>query len=203
MYLYKSETSQINPSPFTGKMKYSSLFQLFPKLHWISSINTKTRHLQERLLNSELNKIQKKELRNFILKFDEVDMLSVTLSLKQRHFVEKIDRIKAQTNFRHFMNRLNRKRFGNLFSRYKKRLRVVPSLETSYSGRLHYHVFLEDPFPEDLERSKSIIDECWSKTKFGYSDNLIVRTFSQKGWLDYISKQGLESMDFENFHLRK
>ena len=72
--------------------------------------------------------------------------LAVTLTMKQQDGSTKLDEIHASNNLRHFLNRFNRKAFGNAFTRFQRKTLVIPMLEQSYSGRWHYHLVMENPY---------------------------------------------------------
>lgn len=136
----------------------------------------------------------------FLLETDLEDMLAVTLSMKQNVMGEKLDAIKAAKNFRHFMNLLNKKTYGNSFRRHGKKIEVIPVLETSYSGRLHYHLAIRNPYPEKPEWFESQIRNLWSNTHWGYS-GIDIQTGADTGWIGYIAKLGPhDEVDWENMH---
>jgi len=61
---------------------------------------------------------QREALREFLKKTDLENKVAVTLNLKQRDGFNRLDEIEAVKNFGHFMNRLNKKTYGNGFTRY-------------------------------------------------------------------------------------
>jgi hypothetical protein len=74
-------------------------------------------------------------------------------------------------------------------------------LERSHAGRLHYHLVLENPFPDDPLRSDTLIEQEWTKTRFGYRETHIDHKIDQ-GWVRYItkSKDASDGIDWDNFH---
>lgn len=87
--------------------------------------------------------------------------------MKQGETGTRLDEISASKNFRHFMNRLNNSVFGKRFQRYGMRLNVVPVLERSSTNRLHYHVTIQNPYPNDPAAFSRLIETEWAKTRFG------------------------------------
>jgi hypothetical protein len=141
--------------------------------------------------------------------------VALTLTLKQRvesnhpkgRFGENIDSVKVSENTRHFMNRLNQSVFGKGFTRYGKRLSVVPVIEGNSFIRFHIHITLEKPVHLDLDEFRTMIIKSWTKTKFGYHDIDIKGIDNYHGWLDYKLKnrskgEGLQSsVDWDNVFL--
>ena len=86
----------------------------------------------------------RKQLLNFVNFSSWLRPVAVTLTLKQMfHSVAGSVRLNADhaaRNLRHFLNKLNRRYFKNAFDRHGKRLAVVPIMEVSHEGRLHYHL---------------------------------------------------------------
>jgi len=139
-------------------------------------------------------------VRAFLLEFVPRSSAALTLTMKQRDQFGKLDKIEASKNFRHFMNRLNQKALGNKFRRFGAKLEVLPVLERSYGGRLHYHAFIENPF-DDVANLKGEISWVWSKTRWGYDEIDVQEIYNDVGWLNYITKsQILDNIDYENMH---
>ncbi|MDM7930892.1 hypothetical protein [Tabrizicola sp.] len=125
--------------------------------------------------------------------------VALTLTMKQADQWGTLDQIEARRNFGFFMNRLNRKVYGNAFTRYGRRLGVVPVLERSPGGRLHYHASIENPY-DDLPTFSEAVLASWTKTRWGYHEVDVQRQFSS-GWIDYILKsQDFDALDVENLH---
>jgi len=119
--------------------------------------------------------------------------LGVTLTLRQGDHLGRLDEVGASKNLRHFLNRLNSEVLGKKFKRFGTRLNVVPVLERSHAGRLHYHLVLENPFPDDPLRSDTLIEQEWTKTRFGYRETHIDHQIDQ-GWVRYIIRQSCDSL---------
>ncbi len=113
----------------------------------------------------------------------------------------RLDEIEASKNLRHFMNRLNSEVFGKAFKRFGKRLQIVPVLERSSSGRLHYHLILENPYRETPVLFERMIEKEWAKTRYGVREVHVHYSVDQ-GWVDYITKfkSASDGIDWENFH---
>ena len=125
----------------------------------------------------------------------------VTLTLRQGDHMGRLDEIEASKNLRHFMNRLNSEVFGKAFKRFGKRLQIVPVLERSSSGRLHYHLILENPYRETPVLFERMIEKEWAKTRYGFREVHVHYSVDQ-GWVDYITKfkSASDGIDWENFH---
>lgn len=137
------------------------------------------------------------KLRSFLVQFIPENSSALTLTMKQRDGFSRLDKIEARKNFRHFMNVLSQRAFGTAYRRFGKRLGVLPVLETSLSGRLHYHAFIENPY-EDLEKIRDETCIAWQKTRWGYNEIDVQNVYSD-GWLDYITKaNSLDNIDVEN-----
>lgn len=140
------------------------------------------------------------ELLSFLPNFPVEQTLAITLTMKQHTRGEKLDEINAPQNMRHFLNLMNAEHFGNNFKRNNKRLLVIPSLEVSYSGRLHYHLTIKMPDPSLADRFKKTIEFFWQDTKFGDKEILIKNAFDVAGWNRYITKQ-TTNIDWQNIQL--
>lgn len=144
--------------------------------------------------------LQTSSLRQFLKEHAEIFDLAVTLTMKQQILSDRLDRIEASKNLRYFLNFYNKKAFGNSFTRYGKRCRVISVLENSSSQRLHYHLAIEDPF-KDQEYCESVIEKCWSKTRWGY-ERIDVQPMQNSGWINYMTKSpSLNNWDVINTNL--
>ncbi len=127
--------------------------------------------------------------------------LAVSLTLKQQDGPTPLSSIEAEKNLGHFLNRLNKKAFGNAASRHGRKIPVVPMLERTFSGRWHHHLALKNPFP-DLDTCRSDIEECWSKTRWGYKEIQVDPIYDIEGWVRYITKsRNIDGWDIVNTHL--
>ncbi|MBX3735605.1 MAG: hypothetical protein KF715_02860 [Candidatus Didemnitutus sp.] len=99
------------------------------------------------------------------------------------------------------MNRLNYAVFGKRFQRHGVRLRVIPVIERSSTGRLHYHLVLQNPYPDTPELFERLIETEWRKTPFGYFETHVHQQIDH-GWTDYISKTKTASdgIDWATYH---
>lgn len=113
--------------------------------------------------------------------------VAATLTLKQRIKQQKIDPYIATSNFRHFLNRLNRQVFGNASKRLGRGLRVIPILEHDELVRFHNHAVIDRPQHVTFQDFKVQIECCWSKTTWGYQESVIV-PMTSPGWIRYITK---------------
>lgn len=146
-----------------------------------------------------------KEYKEVLPNFTSDEAMAVTLTLKQTIWhdgiVKRLDRIEATKNLREFLNRLNRLYFGNKVKRYNQRLDVFPILEKSYDGRLHYHLTIRNPEPENPELLDERIRKCWEQTYFGDRQIDVQQTHNVSGWNAYISKRLHQDseIDWENY----
>jgi len=149
------------------------------------------------LLSSQL----KEDLKKYVVDFDIDNTFGVTLTLKQGIKNQKLDDISCSQNLRHFLNVLNQKVFGNQVKRFGKRLRVLPVLEMSKGNRLHYHLTLENPFPNNPNRFSDLIEVVWNKTKFGHRHIHIHKNVNWE-WNDYITKfnNSKDQIDWMNYN---
>jgi len=141
------------------------------------------------------------QLKTYLCDFDVKNCFGITLTLKQQIKNQRLDKISSSQNLRHFLNVLNQKCFGNKSKRFNKRLKVLPVIERSKGKRYHFHLTLENPFPNDPNRFKHLIESCWKKTKFGY-DHVDINDNIDQGWNDYITKfnNKEDEVDWMNFN---
>ena len=129
----------------------------------------------------------KKTIKDYAMEFDKTNCFAVTLTMRQRVDNKSLDNISSSQNLKHFLNILNTKCFGNAFKRFGKKLRVFPSLERSSTGRWHYHLILENPYPDNSMKFERMIESAWFKTS--YRHRLIdIKHSINEGWGDYITK---------------
>lgn len=143
-------------------------------------------------------------IRQYINETDLINFIGVSLTLKQQVDGQNLDPILSSQNLRHFMNVLNKKIFGNRFSRYGVKLQIFPVLERSIGDRLHYHMILELPRDTRIDRFKDLIRNEWMKTRFGHREIHIDDSINQ-GWTDYMTKfhSRSDQVDWENVHLNR
>ena len=146
------------------------------------------------------------EIQQHFRQYDPDGCLGVSLTLKQFALGVKLDEIRASKNLRHFLNLLNTEVYGKRFKRFSKRLNVIPSLERSSSGRLHFHLLLQKPVsrhpemgPDADKAFLALIESCWKRTPFGY-DQIHIHDRIDHGWTDYITKNANagDGIDWQN-----
>jgi hypothetical protein len=161
--------------------------------------------------------------RSYLTKTKIENPLLVTFTLKQMiqvynefgsHLV-KGNRITYETNFRHFMNRLNKKVYGNASKRFEKRLKVLAIIEGGVGGiRYHYHGVIQTPphlLNSSLNEKTKFINDSWKETRWGYNINDVRYPSTEdggvEGWIHYITKSRSKqydlstSVDWLNYHL--
>ena len=122
--------------------------------------------------------------------------IAVTFTLKQRIAtlggVLLINRDRCSQNFHHFLNRVNRKLFGNAARRYGTSISVFPVIEESANSRVHIHSLIERPKRVSIEEYKSLISTEWRKTDWGYN-HIHFDEKPNEGWLWYMTKPSQKS----------
>lgn len=140
--------------------------------------------------------------------------VALTLTLKKvlKHengAIEHLSRDKASQNVRHFLNLLNRQLYGNKWKKIN-RLKVVSVIEDGAAfgldKRIHVHLAVSFPLGWNFEhlfehlKYRALIEDCWCRTRWGYSEFRYVPADDQRGWLRYLIKEGPESVDLLNCH---
>ena len=146
----------------------------------------------------------KSHIRNYLDNIDLSRFIGVSLTMKQNVDGQILDPFLSSQNLRHFMNLLNKKVYGNRFSRYGLKLQIFPVLENSVGDRLHYHLIIESPVDMDFDRLNHIIHTLWMTTRFGHREFHIDQTIDN-GWIKYITKfhHKDDQVDWENVHLNR
>ena len=154
----------------------------------------------------------RKEIYHFLSEISFNNPLSITLTEKVVDPINpiigqrKIDNIKSSINTKHFLNRVNQKVFKNSFHRYGKQLKSFVVMEgTSTNKQHHIHMILEKPNRYSFDEFKEVINQSWSKTKWG-NHHTDIQTMSDNGWLLYLLKDQtkvdlLSDIDWENTHI--
>lgn len=152
----------------------------------------------------------KSEIREYLPTWTETKTLCVTLTMKQYlcgahrgEMSERLDKIKASQNLRHFLNLLARSCYGSAVQRrYRRKIEVIPILERSPAGRLHYHLTIGNPsIHPKIFRQK--IKDCWEQTRWSDSSIDIQKPSDVAGWNNYITKnidRRSAHIDWENYH---
>jgi len=147
---------------------------------------------------------------NFFLPKDEVikfyldnsipNPLNFTFTQKQRFCNQNIDNQISETNFYHFLNRLNRKVFGNSCVRFNKGIKSFVVREYDEIKRHHLHTILETPKHIELIDYVTLINECWLDTDWGYKETHYEKPINEDreiGWLNYILKNYNHQTNFD------
>ena len=118
--------------------------------------------------------------------------MSVTLTSREWDLGMKLDEISLQRDITFFLNRLNYRVFRKRYSKFGKKLGVLPVIEGGTNlTQLHTHLLLELPDEISIELMSHWIRECWGKTKFGRSNDLFgtkVEIVKDIGWRNYLLK---------------
>ena len=144
----------------------------------------------------------RQELIKFINSIEWSNPIALTLTLKQRVFNHSLDLIQVTATIRHFMNRLNRKIFGNASKRYDKKLKLFPVIEHGADKRFHIHAIIDCPNKITTDQFNSKITESWSSIDYGYN-HIHIQPIHNDGWTNYITKFQTKldyalSIDWEN-----
>jgi hypothetical protein len=119
--------------------------------------------------------------------------------MKQGVDRQRLDEMTGSQNFRHFMNVLTKKVFGNTGVRFGRRIEVIPVIERSSAGRLHYHIAMKVPESVEIDRFEALVEESWKKSRFGYRELKIERELDD-GWIDYMTKpKNWNEVDWQNY----
>ena len=128
-----------------------------------------------------------------------VEPYSVTLTMSR-----KVLRDNSQ-NFRHFMNRLNRKYLKKSFIRYGNKLKVIPVIEGDDVIEQHYHCIIDNPHKKSEEEFRELIRQSWIKTDLR-RPVIHVEPMRDEHWIDYMmkyrSKKSIsDSIDWMNVNI--
>lgn len=131
---------------------------------------------------------------------------AVTLTLKQAyndgHARVALGAYDASKNLTHFLNLMNKAVLSKAALRRGQKLNCIPVIEDG-NVRPHYHLCLDKPDDLSDEHFIALVETCWRKTKFGYTETQIKRC--DAGWVRYITKYQTksayaDSIDWLNFH---
>lgn len=109
----------------------------------------------------------------------------------------------ASQNVRHFINVLSRQTLGNTSYKYGKRIQIMPIVEGTVEGVLHYHAQIECPNLELRPVFPTLMASIWSQTLWGAQIHVVP---VDSGWINYITKQRskpvfADAVDWQNAHL--
>ena len=148
----------------------------------------------------------RRHILDWLDKDDWSDWYAVTLTMRQS--LPNVDgedvfltQQSASRNLRHFLNRTNKRWYGNASVRHNIRCEVIPTFEKGSDGRnLHYHLFIKRPSHVPEWKFRLRLQGDWFRTEWG---NLLVpvKGNCDTGWLEYITKdtQGNNSDPAWNF----
>jgi hypothetical protein len=148
-------------------------------------------------MESTTNKIQRTTREYLNTEWDNERLkhsLALTLTMKQKVSIFRLDPERSERNFTHFINRLEKRTFRSSGKRYKKEIKRFPVLEYT-NDRFHYHVLIEIPKFDNGKRMNketfvNFIKDSWDRTYFGYKEVDVQELHSQnpRGWGFYITK---------------
>ena len=130
------------------------------------------------------------EIRKYV-KRNSFRGMNITLTMKQSVNGFDLDDVSIDRNVRYFKNILNRKVFGNSYSRFGKELKSLFVKERSEDKRYHIHGIIEKPIQFDEIEFRGLIVDSWNRTLFGYKQihtNYPTSNTEEVGWVDYIMK---------------
>jgi hypothetical protein len=127
---------------------------------------------------------------------------AVTLTLKKGRqsdvgFWVQADEQQAKTAFRVFINRLNKRVFGNAAHRFGKKLGVIPVVEKETYGRWHIHAAIEMPSRFNPVAFRELIVDCWSHVDWS-RERVDFKESANQGWIKYMLK-GRQKSDLETW----
>jgi hypothetical protein len=134
--------------------------------------------------NNDKSKLRDILMSEFVIK----NPVSVTLTSKQSVDGRRLDEILLSRDIGHFLNRINYLLFKKRYSRYGKKLGVLPVIEGDRFTPLHCHLTLECPEDTPVFYLENLIKTCWGKTTYGRSNDLFgvkVKPVIDDGWLGY------------------
>ena len=107
-----------------------------------------------------------------------------------------LDELGSKKVFKKYIHLLNRSIYRSAYRHHGKRLRIMPFLEKSASGRWHYHVAMEPPAHLSNEEFVKTAMLLWENTEWGYKFGRS-EVAADDGWINYCikrrSKQAFES----------
>lgn len=109
-----------------------------------------------------------------------------------------------QRSMRHFLNRLQKRLYGNLAKKKRSRLLFIPIIEGLKRGETpHYHCFMR-VCSDRSDNIKQALRECWGSVAFsGVQKNL--QNYRDHGCLRYGAKDAIslnrESVDWLNIQM--
>jgi hypothetical protein len=116
----------------------------------------------------------KKTIAEWLIKNSWRSIWGISLTFKQarrqQNIWVQIDETQAKRAFKHFLNRLNRSLYGRNFRQYGRRLKVIPVLEKTRSGRWHYHLAIEAPAHIDAKEFARRIRQAWYQVDWAYEE---------------------------------
>lgn len=141
------------------------------------------------------------------------DPHAFTLTMKQGRMADgptgqiyvPISNEAASNNVGHFLNRLNKKLYGNAATRFGKKVQIIPVFEGGNHKRLHVHGTIDCPRPDLRTVYPALIAEIWSQTPWGYHQTQ-VQPDCDRGWTTYFSKTRdkpnyADAIDWKNVHV--
>lgn len=120
---------------------------------------------------------------------------AVTLTMKQgissndqygRAFL-KLTPERASQNLSHFLKLLNKRVYGNAYTRFNARIPVIPIREGGARSRLHYHLMIDCPRDDLKPVYPELIRSLWGRTRWGHQQ-IDIQADADSGWINYISK---------------
>ena len=119
--------------------------------------------------------------------------LSVTLTSHQWvPYLGALDKSYLERDITFFLHRLNYEIFRKKYSRYRKKLGVLPVVEGKEGKNLHVHLSLELPGVVSFVEMESLIRRCWGRTRYGRSNKYFavqVVPVIDEGWIEYQLKE--------------
>lgn len=144
-----------------------------------------------------------REITNYLSTFGELTH-AITISLKplylRSHTWERYEYEKATAVFTRMLNSCL---FGKKFNRRKKALAMIASFETKYGfENPHLHIAIGCPADLTHQEFESLINKTKRKIRL-FDQQLHIQPYHSKGWIDYLSKEGMDSLILSCCHSGK
>ena len=127
------------------------------------------------------DKRNKDHIVRWLKSIDFINPFSITLIMRINGWRD------ISQNFRHFLNRLNKKYLKSSYSRYGNKLTVIPIIEGTISVIPHYHCIIDNPHNNRDDEFVECVKDCWSKTELS-NRSVNIKKMTDSGWIDYMMK---------------
>lgn len=113
----------------------------------------------------------------------------------------RLNDYRASENNRIFLDRLNKRVYGNAYKRYGKRLNAMLVIEGDELKRPHVHAIFECPDWMSTADLMKLINESWCAAPWSYDERRIEDVETVYGSVGYNVKTGVDAIDLENTNI--